>query len=137
MILAMVILLFHHCYLMPYLPLTLCHYFGFTRQHDSWKSRWTFSIFPTILLIATLLRLHPQRCFYSCGYLKVIMAVMLLVRSFKFSVKSSLAVTGVVGMVIFVILMIINFVVITGGESVFQKCQPALRWMPYPANKWR
>ena len=81
-----------------------------------------FSIFPTILLIATLLRLT-----LNVASTRVVLleghnggdAAGKVIQAFGEVVIGG---NYVVGMVIFVILMIINFVVITKGESVFQKC---------------
>ncbi len=42
----------------------------------------------------------------------------------------------VIGTVVFIILITVNFLVITKGATVSQKWAPASPWMPSPASRW-
>lgn len=43
----------------------------------------------------------------------------------------------VVGFVVFIILMIINFIVVTKGAERISRFLPALPWTRCPANRWQ
>ena len=100
------------------------------------KKPLEFSSFPTILLIATMTRLAlniaTTRVILSHGYEGhdaaggVIAGFASLVMSGDF----------VIGLIVFMILITINFIVITRVRRVSPKSAPASLSMPSPASRW-
>jgi flagellar biosynthesis protein FlhA len=96
-----------------------------------------FSVFPTVLLATTMLRLtlnvastrvvllHGHEGTAAAGH---------VIEAF-----GNVVIGGnyVVGIVVFVILMIINFMVVTKGAERISKCRRASRWTRCPASRWR
>lgn len=96
-----------------------------------------FSLFPTILLITTLMRLTlnvaSTRVVLLHGHLGA-GAAGKVIESFGQVVIGG---NFVVGFVVFIILMIINFIVVTKGAERISEVSAALPWTRCPANRWR
>lgn len=96
-----------------------------------------FSSFPTVLLIATTLRLGlnvaSTRLILSEGHTGDDAAGEIIRAFGGFIIQDSYVVGGIV----FAILVLVNFVVITKVPAVLPKWQPASPLMPCRANKWR
>ncbi len=96
-----------------------------------------FSVFPTVLLITTLLRLSlnvaSTRVVLMQGHTGPAAAGKVIESFGHFLVGGNYA----VGIVVFAILVVINFVVITKGAGGSPKWAHALRWTQCPASKWR
>ena len=96
-----------------------------------------FSLFPTILLITTLMRLTlnvaSTRVVLLHGHLGADAAGK-VIESFGQVVIGG---NFVVGFVVFIILMIINFIVVTKGPSVFPRFLPALPGRDARQSRWR
>lgn len=96
-----------------------------------------FSVFPTILLVATLLRLT-----LNVASTRIVLleghnggdAAGKVIQAFGEVVIGG---NYVVGMVVFIILMIINLWLSPKVVNVFQKSPRVLHWMPCRVNKWR
>ena len=95
-----------------------------------------FSSFPSLLLIATVLRLGlnvaSTRIVLSEGHNGPDAAGKVIEAFGEFVISGNYA----VGIFVFVILIIINLLVAQKVLAGCQKCQPALHWMPCPANRW-
>ena len=95
-----------------------------------------FSLFPTVLLITTLLRLSlnvaSTRVVLLFGHTGPDAGGQgdRLVR--PFSDRSNY----IVGIVVFLILVVINFVVITKGAGASPRWLRVSPWMPCPASRW-
>jgi len=95
-----------------------------------------FSAFPSVLLVVTLLRLS----------LNVASARLILLHGSEGTgaagqvIKSfgTFVVGGnyFIGFIVFSVLVLINFIVITKGATRVQRWPPVLPWMPCPANRW-
>jgi flagellar biosynthesis protein FlhA len=96
-----------------------------------------FSSFPAVLLITTMMRLalnlastrlilaHGNTGTAAAGY--VIQAFGKLIMQGNF----------VIGLIVFSILVVVNFVVITKGSGASRKWPRASPWMPCRASRWR
>jgi flagellar biosynthesis protein FlhA len=95
-----------------------------------------FGVFPTVLLVATLLRLAlnvaSTRVVLLEGHTGTDAAGKVIEAFGEFVVGGNYA----VGLVVFAILVIINFVVVTKGAGVSRKSVRASPWMPCPASRW-
>ena len=96
-----------------------------------------FGVFPTVLLLATLLRLAlnvaSTRVVLINGHTGTDSAGRVIEAFGEFVVGGSYA----VGLVLFTILVIINFVVVTKGPRVCPRSLLDLHWMRCRANRWR
>ena len=99
------------------------------------RRRWSFGL-PSILLMVTLAaagaqhRVHPPD---SVAWNEGAARQGEVIRAFgNFVVGGNYT----VGLVVFTILVIINFVVITKGAGAWRKSPHGLPWMPCPANRW-
>ncbi len=96
------------------------------------KRALDFSVFPSLLLLTTLFRLA----------LNVATTRLVLLNGnagYIVSAFGNFVVGGnlVVGLVIFLILIVIQFVVITRGAGAFRKWRRDSCWTPCPASRWR
>lgn len=95
-----------------------------------------FSLFPTILLITTLMRLT-----LNVASTRVVLLHRHLAGAAGKVIESfgQVVIGGnfVVGFVVFIILMIINFIVVTKGAERISRFQPALPRMRCPVSRWR
>src|SRR6476619_6908760 len=96
-----------------------------------------FSSFPTVLLIATMLRLAlnlaSTRLILAHGH-EGTDAAGHVIEAFGNFVMSG---NFVIGIIVFAILVIVNFVVITKGSAASPKSPPASNWTRCPASRWR
>ena len=96
-----------------------------------------FSAFPTVLLISTMLRLSlnmaSTRLILSHGH-EGTAAAGHVIEAFGNFVMSG---NFVIGIIVFAILVIVNFVVITKGSAASPKSPPAFNWTRCPASRWR
>ena len=100
------------------------------------KSPLDFSLFPTVILITTLLRLT-----LNVASTRIVLleghngtgAAGKVIESFGEVVIGG---NFIVGMIVFVILMIINFMVVTKGGERISEVTARLPWTPCPANRW-
>ena len=95
-----------------------------------------FGVFPSVLLLATLLRLAlnvaSTRVVLMHGHTGSGSAGKVIESFGEFVVGGNYA----VGVIVFIILTIINFVVVTKGAGRIWKSLRASLWMPCPASRW-
>jgi flagellar biosynthesis protein FlhA len=100
------------------------------------KKPLDFSIFPTVLLVTTLLRLSlnvaSTRVVLLEGHTGPDAAGKVIEAFGHFLVGGNYA----VGLVVFIILVVINFVVITKGAGRIAEVARASPWTPCPASRW-
>ena len=96
-----------------------------------------FSSFPTVLLIATMLRLAlnlaSTRLILGEGHTGTDAAGQVIQAFGQFMMAGN----PVIGVIVFGILVIVNFIVITKVPAGSRKSPPGSAWMPCPANRWR
>ena len=96
-----------------------------------------FGVFPSVLLLATLLRLAlnvaSTRVVLLHGHTGTGAAGKVIESFGEFVVGGNYA----VGVVVFIILTIINFVVVTKGAGRISEVTAGLPSMPCPASRWR
>ena len=96
-----------------------------------------FAAFPSILLIATLLRLSlnvaSTRVVLLEGHNGTGAAGKVIQAFGEFVIGGSYT----VGIVVFAILVIINFVVVTKGAGRISEVTARFTWTPCPASRWR
>jgi flagellar biosynthesis protein FlhA len=96
-----------------------------------------FGVFPTVLLVVTLLRLAlnvaSTRVVLLNGHTGTAAAGKVIESFGDFVVGGNYA----VGLVVFSILVIINFVVVTRARGVSRKSVHVSPSMPCPASRWR
>ncbi len=90
------------------------------------------SVFPSLLLVVTLFRLSlnvaSTRLILSRGYAGQV------IQSFGDFVVGG---NYVIGVIVFIILVVINFMVITKGSGAHRRGgAPASPWTPCPASRW-
>ena len=95
-----------------------------------------FGVFPTVLLLATLLRLAlnvaSTRVVLLHGHSGAGAAGKVIQLFGEFVIGGNFA----VGVVVFIILTVINFVVVTKGWAEYPKSARALPWTRCPASRW-
>ena len=96
-----------------------------------------FSAFPTILLISTMLRLSlnlaSTRLILSHGHEGTAAAGHVIEAFGNFVMGGNF----VIGIIVFAILVIVNFVVITKGSGRIAEVAARFTWTPCPASRWR
>ena len=95
-----------------------------------------FSAFPLVLLITTMYRLSlnlaSTRLILAKGYMGPDAAGEVIKAFGGFIMGNSF----VIGVIVFAILVLVNFVVIPKVPAVSPKLPLVLPWMPCPVNKW-
>ncbi len=95
-----------------------------------------FASFPSVLLVTTLLRLAlnvaSTRAVLLHGHTGTGAAGQVIESFAHFLIGGSFA----VGLVVFSILTVINFVVVTKAPAASPRCRPASRWTRCPASRW-
>ena len=101
------------------------------------KTPLEFSLFPTVLLIATMLRLSlnlaSTRLILAHGH-EGTAAAGHVIEAFGGFVMAG---NFVIGVIVFIILIIVNFVVITKGSGRIAEVAARFTSTPCPASRWR
>ena len=92
-----------------------------------------FSVFPSMLLITTLFRLglnisSTRKILFDNGYAGQV------VKTFgEFVIRGN----AIIGFIIFMIIVLVQFIVITKGSERVAEVAARLPWMPCRENRWR